>query len=129
MFITKYDILIDTTHNNSATGIYFYSTGWPNGVVRAVQYVQSTANAVPTTGVLSLDVGSTLRPILTAVAASTSWIRYPQGVALDSTGALATTALPVVFIPLSGEVALRLGLTGGTSAATTGLVSVYVEGN
>ena len=128
-FITKHDITIDTTHNNSATGIYFYSDLSPNGIVRGVKYVQSTANAVPSTATLSLCAGSTQQPIVTSITASTSFMLFPQAVVIASTGTLATTSLPIGFIPLAGDQLLRLALAGGTSAATTGLVSVYVEGN
>jgi hypothetical protein len=130
MFITKYPIIIDTTSQNSATGGYFYSSGSPNGFIHAVEYTQSTGNAVPTTSVLSLYVGSTVRAIL-AFTASTSLMRFPRGIVVDSTNVQdgASTNFPVACFPVSGTDRLVLGITGGTSAATTGLVSVYIQGN
>lgn len=130
MNITKYSITIDTTSNNSSTGGYFYSNGWPNGMVHAVEYVGATASAVPSTAVLDLFAGSTVLTILSRSVTSTGWIVFPRHSIIDSTNAQigATTDYPAVPCALAGDVKLTLGLTGGTSAATTGLVNVYVEG-
>lgn len=130
MYITKHDIVIDTTHNNSATGISFYTAVAPNGLVHAVEYIQSTASYVPSTAVLSLFLGSTVHSILKR-AASTSFYVMPRGITVDSTGGLlgATTDFTGAPIALDGVNRLTLTLTGGTSAATTGLMSVYVQGN
>ncbi len=130
MYITKHAIVIDTTHSGSATGIYFYTDVAPNGVVYAVEYIQSTASAVPTTAVLSLYEGSTVHSILKR-AASTSFYAQPRGICHDSTGGLlgATTDFVGAPIPVDGRQRLTLAMDGGTSAATTGLVNVYVQGN
>jgi hypothetical protein len=130
MYISKHTLTIDTTHNNSSTGIHFHSTGQhPNGLVYAVEYIQSTGSYMPSTAVLSLYVGSTVHSILKR-AASTSFFAMPRNITHDTTGGLlgATTAFPGDMIPLDGTLPFTLDFTGGTSAATTGLMYVYVQG-
>lgn len=129
MYITKYSLVIDTTSNNSSTGGYFYSDRAPNGLVYAIEYVQSTANALPTTATIQVYAGSTVRQFLSKTA-STSFIVFPRRYTVDSTAAQigASTDYPVAMFPVAGTNRLVCGITGGTSAATTGLVNVYIEG-
>ncbi len=130
MHITRHSITLDTTSSNSSTGGYFYSTLAPNGLVYAVEYVRGT-NAFPSTGVINLYAGSTVREIIEKTISTDSWIVYPRKSLVDTTAAAigATTDYPVACIPLGGVDRLVAGITGGTSASQDGDLYVYVEGN
>jgi hypothetical protein len=129
MHITKHSIAMETTSNNSSTGGYFYSVGYPNGLVYAVEYTAGT-NTFASTGVINLYVGSTIREIIEKTVSADSWIVYPRKSLVDTTAAAigATTDFPVACIPLSGTDLLVAGITGGTSAAQDATLNVYVEG-
>lgn len=129
MHITKHSITLDTTHSNSSTGGAFYSATSPNGLVHAVEYSRSTA-AFPSTGVINLYAGSTVRSLIQKSFSTDSWIVYPRKQAVDTTAALvgATTDYASFCVPLSGTDLIVVGITGGTSAAQIGSVHVYVEG-
>jgi len=127
MHITKHSITLDTTHSGSSTGGYFYSATSPNGLVHAVEYVRGT---FASTGVINLYAGSTVRSFIQKTISTDSWIVYPRKGPVDTTAVLigVTTDYHPVCIPLSGTDLIVAGITGGTSAAQTGTVHVYVEG-
>jgi hypothetical protein len=127
MHITKHSITLDTTHSGSSTGGAFYSATSPNGFVHAVEY---TRGNFASTGVINLYVGSTVRSLIQKSFSTDSWIVYPRKSAVDTTAAGfgSSTDPQPMCIPLSGTDLIVVDITGGTSAAQTGTVHVYVEG-
>jgi hypothetical protein len=129
MHITKHSITLDSTHSGSSTGSYFYSETSPNGLVHAIEYTRGSA-AYASTGVLALYAGSTIRSLIAKSFSTDSWIVYPRKSAVDTTAAGfgSSTDPQPMCIPLSGTDRIVAGITGGTSAAQTGTVHVYMEG-
>jgi hypothetical protein len=128
MRLTKYSVAINTTSMNSSTGGYFTSQDCPNGFVYMIEYVQSAASGVPSTGTIQIYAGSTDKRVLTRTAGTTWWREWPRGVGIESSGASTAAIDPQFCYPLSTTEHLIIGITGGTSAATTGIVNIYVEG-
>jgi hypothetical protein len=128
-YIQRLTMAIDTTSNESSTGGYFYSAESVCGYVSAVEYVPSTANAVPSTGKVQLFQGST-HMVLEKTASTDSWLVMPRRIAVDSTAQYigATTAYSLTLWPISRDRRIYAGVTGGTSAQTNGTLYAYVEG-